>query len=225
MNSCQMYFKLITHLYSNLTEIFKKPKDKTVWSAIVSLVHVLRLMLFKKIDMSIVAYELVSKPRLPEPQFGLSIRPITTHEQIESLKMVVGLSNYKPDCINMLHKVFNSGGYGFIAIQNGNPIGCCWASEKTPASLFPVQIPSKSGDICVHTLFVSQLNRGQKLGEVLASYRLWFLQKRHYKRAIAIVNKDNLAALKVNINLGYATIGEVSGFRLLFWSRLRYIWY
>jgi hypothetical protein len=220
-----MYFKLITHLYSNLTETFKKPEEKTVWSGIVSLSQILKLMLFKKVDMSIVAYELASEIHLPEPQFGLAIHSITTHEQIESLNKVVGLANYKPDCINMLHKVFDNGGYGFIAFQNANPIGCCWASEKTPASLFPVKIPPKPGDICVHTLFVSQLNRGQKLGEVLASYRLWFLQKRHYKRAIAIVNKDNIAALKVNIKLGYATIGEVSGFRLLFWSRLRYKWY
>jgi hypothetical protein len=220
-----MYFKLIAHLYSNLTEILKKPKKKTIWFGIMSLGQVFKLMLFKKVDMFIVAYKLASETQLPEPKFGLTIQPVTTHEQIESLNKVAGLSNYKPDCINMLHKVFNSGGYGFIAFLNDNPIGCCWASEKTPGGLFPVQIPSKPGDICVHTLFVSQLGRGQKLGEALASYRLWFLQKKHYKRAIAIVNKENIAAVKVNMKLGYSTIGEVSGFRLLFWSRLRYIWY
>lgn len=220
-----MYSNLVKHLYSNLTETFKIAKEKSVWSGVLRFGQLFKLMLIKKVDMFIIAYDLSSKIRTPDIEDDLSIYPITTFEHMVSLNEVVGLSEYKPDCINLLHKIFSNGGYGFIAFQNYIPIGCCWASETTPSSLFPVQVPSKPGDICVHTLFVSRLTRGKKYGKALASYRLWFLQKKDYKRAIAIVNKNNLAALKVNMKIGYVTIGEVSGLRLLFWSRLRYIWY
>ena len=177
--------------------------------------------------MLIIAYELSSKIRIPGLRSDLKINPIVSHEQIASLNKVVGLSNYKPyKTINWLHRVFNSGSMGFIAIQNDIPVGCCWASEKTPSSLFPgVRVPLKQGDICVHTLFVSQLNRRQKVGKALAIYRLRFLQNRGYIRAVATVEKDNLAALKTDKKIGYVTIGEISGFRLLFWSRIRCIRY
>jgi RimJ/RimL family protein N-acetyltransferase len=113
-----------------------------------------------------------------------------------------------------------------MLIQNDRPIGCCWANEKTPAILFPgVRVPLEIGDVYIHTWFVSQLNRSQKIGETLAYYQLLFLQERGYKRAIATVEKANLAALKIHKKIGCLTLGELSGLRFLTWSRLNYKWY
>jgi hypothetical protein len=222
-----MYSKLVKNQYSSRSEELKIVIDKIVWPDVQKLERVIKLILFKKIDMFIIAYELSGKVQFPGLRSDLKISPIVSHEQIASLNKVVGLSNYKPyKTMNWLHRVFNSGSIGFIAIQNDIPVGCCWASEKMPSSLFPgVRLPLEQGDICVHTLFVSQLNRRQRIGEALASYRLCFLQKQHYKRAIATVDKDNLAALKVDRKIGYGTIGEISGFRILYWSRLTYKWH
>lgn len=222
-------------MYSNLEKILNSipsealiiSKNKNGWSGFPRLGQVIKLMLFKKVDMLIVANELTSKILFPDLNCGLTIYPITTHAQIASLNEVVGLSNYKPyNTINWLHKIFNNGSIGFIALKNDYPVGCCWASEKTPSSLFPgVRIPLEQGDICVHTVFVSQLNRRQKIGKTLSLSHLQFIQNRGYKRALATVEKGNLAALETDKKIGYVTIGEVSGLRLLFWYRLRYIWY
>jgi GNAT superfamily N-acetyltransferase len=220
-----MYFNRTKYLYSTLFETLRLSKDKSVWSVVLGLGGLLKLMIFKKVEMFVIAFDLSNKIHVPNLKNGLRINPIVTQEQIARLNKIVGLHNYKPDCIKSLKKIISNGSYGFFAFQNGKPIGTCWASEETPASLFPVQVPSKPGDICVHTLFVSPLARGKKIGEALASYRLWFLQKQDYKRAVAIVNKDNRPALNVNTKIGYVPIGEVSGFRFLFWSRLRYTWY
>jgi GNAT superfamily N-acetyltransferase len=223
----KMYFNRAKHLYSNWFETFSISKDKSVSSVALELGQFIKLMLFKKIEMFIIAFDLSSKIRFPDLKCGLTIYPITTHEQIASLNEVVGLSNYKPyDTINWLHKIFNNGSIGFIAFKNDHPVGCCWASEKTPSSLFPgVRIPLERGNICVHTLFVSQINRRQKVGKALAIYRLRFLQNKGYKRALATVEKDNIAALKTDKKIGYVTIGEVSGVRVLFWSRTRFLKY
>jgi ribosomal protein S18 acetylase RimI-like enzyme len=201
--------------------------EKKLWSWMLRIGRIIRLILFKKVDMFIVAYELSSKIKLPDLKYGLTISAITTREQIAGLKEVVGLPNYKPyDTINWLHRIFKNGSIGLVALKNDHPVGCCWASEKTPPNLFPgVRIPLEQGDVCVHTLYVSPLNRRQKIGKALAIYRLWFLQNKGYKRALATVEKDNLAALKTDKKIGYVTIGEISGFRLLFWSRIRYRWY
>ena len=222
-----MYSKLVKNQYSSRSEELKIVIDKIVWPDVQKLERVIKLMLFKKVDMFIIAYELSGKIRFPGLRSDLKINSIISHEQIASLKEVVGLSNYKPyNTINWLHRIFKNGSIGLIALNNDHPIGCCWASEKTPSNLFPgVRIPLERGDVCVHTLFVSQLNRRQQVGKALASNRLRFLQNRGYKRAVATVEKDNLAALETDKKIGYVTIGEISGFRLLFWSRIRCIRY
>jgi hypothetical protein len=222
-----MYSKLLKNQYSSRPDDLKMMKDKIVWPDVQKLGQTINLLFYKKVDMFIIAYDLSSKIRFPGLRNDLKINSIVSHKQIASLNKVVGLSNYKHwKTINWLYRVFNSGSIGFIAIQNDIPVGCCWASANMPSSLFPfVRLPLEQGDICVHTLFVSQLNRRQRIGEALASYRLLFLQKQHYKRAIATVDKDNLAALKADKKIGYATIGEISGFRILYWSRLTYKWY
>ena len=52
------------------------------------------------------------------------------------------------------------------------------------------------------------------------SYRIYLVQS-----DIAIFDKSNVAAQGLYKKLGYKTIGEISGFRLLFWSHLAYNWY
>jgi hypothetical protein len=220
-----MNLNFVKHLYSNLIEILTK--EKNVWSVILRLGKVLKLMLFKKVDMVIIAHGLSKKIQIPDLKDGLAIYPITTHDQITSLNEVVGLSNYKPyGTINWLHEIFSNGGLGYMIIQNDRPIGCYWANENIPANLFPgVRVPLEIGDVYIHTLFVSQLNRFQKIGKTLAYYQLLFLQERGYKRAIATVEKANLAGLKIHKKIGGLTLGELSGFRFLTWSRLNYKWY
>lgn len=191
------------------------------------LTQAIKLITFKYIDMFIIEHNLSSKLLPHGNKSGLTIYPISSHEQISDLSQIDGLSDYKPyNTIKWLHKIFNHGSIGFIAYRNDQPVGCCWASEKTPSSLFlGVRIPLKTTEILLHTLFVSQLNRRQKIGEALVSYRLRFLKDKGYKKDIAIFDKSNVAAQGLYKKLGYKTIGEISGFRLLFWHHLAYNWY
>ena len=222
-----MYLNLRKYTYANRSKGLNKQKNKHGSYSYKDLAQAIKLITFKKIDMFIIEHNLSSKLLPHGNKSGLTIYPISAHEQISNLNQIDGLSDYKPyNTIKWLHKIFNHGSIGFIAYINDQPVGCCWASEKTPSSLFfGVRIPLETAEIFLHTLFVSQFNRGQKIGEALASYRLQFLKDKGYKKDIAIVDKSNVAAQKLYKKLGYKTIGEISGFRLLYWTHLAYNWY
>ena len=212
---------LIKQFFTNLIDTFNIHKEKGVRAGIQKLGKVFKKIFFEKSNYVIFLYRLSNEILFTDYKYDIIIHPITTYDYINSLNEVVGLRSFKPDCINWLHKVFSNGGFGIIAYQKGRPVGCCWASHNTPPSLFTVRIPLNAGDIYVHTLFVSQMNRGQKIGDALAVYILRFLKERGFKQAVAIVEKDNVAGLKLHKKIGYLGISEISLNRFLFWHRLR----
>ena len=57
---------------------------------------------------------------------------------------------------------------------------------------------------------------------MLVAHRLHFLRQQGYKRALVIVIKDNVPALKVEEKLGYTNIGDMHHTRLLLWDIRRF---
>jgi len=172
---------------------------------------------YQRAEFIVIARALLEQIPPAASKQGLVIRRATTREEIASLSPIA-------DMIDMarFHKMFDHGSFAFIAFQNDQPVGYCWVSEEVDRNVTRVQPPLHPGDACVHDLFVSPAHRGRRIGRALVSHRLRFLREHGYKRALAVVRRDNVPALKVDKKTGYTNIGEMSHTRILFWDSFRY---
>lgn len=192
-------------------------KEEGFQAGIAELGRTLRRILFQKSEYVVVANELSDQLPLTDPEPGLVVRQLTTLDEIGQLNQIVN-----PVDMARFYEMFDRGSIVFAAFQSGYVVGCCWISDEADWSVNRVQPPLRSGDACVHDLFVSPSYRSQGIGRVLVSHRLRYLCEHGYKRAIGAVRKGNVPAFKINKKTGYIHIGEMSHRRILFWDWFSY---
>jgi len=209
---------LLKQLFYYLIDSVRTFQEEGVRAGLERLGQTIARVFYQRAEYIIVANVLSGQAPLPNPGVGLTIRQVTTSEEIAKLSSIPDLANN----MERFYRMFDNGSIGFIAFQNDQAVGCAWISQKIDPSMIRVQVPLRPGDACVHNLFVSPTHRGQGIGQALVSHRLQFLREHGYKRAIAAVLKDNIPALKVDKKTGYTPIGEMTHTRILSWDLYKY---
>lgn len=209
---------LLRQLVYRLTVALKVFQKQGLRAGLAELGHTALRILYQRAEYTVMANVLPDQVPLPHPRPGLVIRQATTREEIASLSSIADLAD-----MARFYKMFKNGNIAFIAFQNDQPVGYGWISKDINRSVNRVVPPPLCpGDAYLHDLFVSPPYRGQKIGRGLVSHRLRFLREHGYKRAIIVVLKDNMPALKIHEKMRYKRVGEMSHSRFLFWDRFTY---
>jgi GNAT superfamily N-acetyltransferase len=205
--------QLLLRLNATLTAF----RDKGLRAGFAELGQTLLRIFYQKAEYVIVAHPLSEELTPMFTKSDTVIRQVKTRDEITGLSSIAD-----PADMARFYKMFDNGSIAFIAWQNGQVAGYCWISDEIDRSVNRVQPPLSTGDACVHDWFVAPAYRSQGLGKTLVAHRLRFLRERGYRRALAVVLKDNAPALKVDKKTGYAEIGEMSHTRILFWDSFQY---
>jgi GNAT superfamily N-acetyltransferase len=208
---------LLRQLLYRLAGTLRACQERGWRAGFVELGQIVGRIFYQRAEYVIMANELSSQVLLPDPKPDLTIRQVTVWEEIASLSQIA-------DSVDVVrfHEMFDNGSIVFVAFQDGRPAGYCWISQEIHRSVNRAQPPLRSGDACVHDLFVSPEYRGRGVGKALILYRLWFLCEHGYDRAIAVVVQDNVAALELDKKTGYSCIGRMTHTRVLFWDYCHY---
>ncbi|MBN2284943.1 MAG: GNAT family N-acetyltransferase [Tissierellales bacterium] len=211
---------LVKRLFQDLIKIVYTLKNEGLKVGILSFGEVIRRIVYSKAEYYLMAHNLDLTHMKSNLTTGskLVIRQIKSHEDIEGLSPLRGLSDFIPDPINWMKKVFDDGGIGFIAFYGNQPIGCGWISFKITPELMRIPVTLKPGDAYLHALFVMGDKRNLGGGRVLAVHRLSYLKEKGFKRGMITVLKNNTPALRVHQILGYDYIGEIIHTRFLLWD-------
>lgn len=188
------------------------------WRAgLLALESTLSRILYQRGEYTVLANDLSGHLAVPDPKADLVILQATAREELAVLNSMV-----HPADLARFYSLFDRGSTAFVAFQNSEAVGYGWISPAIDPAVHRVPAPLCPGDACLHDLFVSPAHRRQGIGLALISHRLRFLHDHGYRRAIAVVRKDNLPSLRANKNAGYRRIGEMTHARLLLWDRLSY---
>jgi ribosomal protein S18 acetylase RimI-like enzyme len=208
---------LLRLLLYRLVDSLKAFCGKGLAEGFVSFGRIVVNVFFRHSVYAVLAYMLPEQVFAPDSRPDLVIHQIATREEIDNLSSIA-----KSVDMARFYKMFVHGSICFSAYQNDRVVGYGWVSQEVDRSVNRVQPPLRSGDACMHDLFVSAAHRGQGIGEALVSHRLRFLRENRYKRAIAAVQKKNVSALRLHKKAGYTQIGQMFHTRILFWDSFRY---
>lgn len=209
--------RLSRPLLYRLISTLRAFQKKGLWAGSAELGRTVLRIFYQRGEYIIIAHTLSGQIPPPAPKPGLVVRQVNTRDEIANLSSIA-----EPVDMARFYKMFDHGSIAFIAFQNGQSVGCCWISQEVDRRVNRVQFPLGPGDACVHDLFVSPAHRGQGLGKSLILHRLRFLREHGYRRALGVVLKDNVPALKINKKAEYEHIGEMSHTRILFWDSFYY---
>lgn len=206
--------KLLPYRISGMVRRFQK---EGFWKGLTSLTRLIVFIFYEHSEYVVITHTLSDEHLTCFDRSDLSIRQITSHEEITEFDAFV-------DPVDMVrfNEMLDRGSICFSASKSGEVVGCAWVSQEVDKTVNRVQPPVSPGDACSHDLFISPKHRGQGIGEALIRHRLLFMREQGYKRMIGAVRKDNEPALKVNKKTGHVRIGEMSHRRLLFWDWFRY---
>ena len=186
-------------------------------AGLVELRKIIFRVFYQRDEYIVIQYELSQQSVQLDSNSDLDIRQVTESKELASLRQMAD----ENDMVRF-QNLFNRGSIAFIAFRDDQPAGYCWVSEKLDKAVHRVQAPLQAGDAYVHDLFVSPAYRRHGIGKALISYRLHFLKANEYKRAVAIVLKNNAPALSVDKKVGYIHAGELVHTRVLFSDRFAY---
>lgn len=216
---------LVKRLFQELGEIIDTFKKKGLKVGILHFCEIIQRVVYSKAEYFLMAHDLDLShiDHDFEAANRLIIRRVQSIDEIDCLSPLRGLSDFIPDPVNWMKKVFDDGGAGFIALHDNQPVGCSWISFKVTPELMRVPVPLEPGDAYLHALFVARDKRNLGCGRLLAIHRLRYLRENGYKRGVIIVLKNNAPALRVDKILGYECIGEVIHTRFLLWDFYKYM--
>lgn len=193
-------------------------KEKGTRAVFTELGRIVARIFYQHAEYLILTHTLSACATTAGTQSGLTIRQATTRDLIASLSPIVGSAD-----MARFYKLFEAGSIAFIASDNCQTVGCCWASQEADPSVNRVQaaLPLYPGDAYMHDLFVSPTYQRRGIGQSLLTHCLEYLHESGYKRAVAAVDKDNLPSLELTSKTGFKVIGELSHVRTLFGNHFK----
>ena len=202
-------------LFCQVIDSFKTCKTRGIGAGLVGLAQTVARVFYQRADYVILEERFSKYVPAADPRPDLVIQRVTTRELVASLSPVTNLAD-----MQRLYKLFDGGCVAFIASENDEVIGYCWASQHVEGSLNRVgaALGLCARDAYVHDLFVTEACRGRGIGRSLLIHCLEYLHENGYARAVAAVEKDNIASLVVTRKAGYQAMREISHSRILLWN-------
>ena len=118
---------------SNAGKIFR---EKGVLAGLVELGEIISRIFYRREEYIVIQYELSQQSVSLDPKPDLDIRQVAKSEELTSLRQMADESD-----MTRFHNLFNHDSVAFIAFQDGQPAGYCWASEKFEKALHRVPVP------------------------------------------------------------------------------------
>jgi GNAT superfamily N-acetyltransferase len=205
-------------LSCRLADSLRAFRERGLWAGLAELGRTLSRIVYQHAEYVVLANELSQPVLSPSPKPGLVIRQMTHREGLAVLGPITSQAD-----LARFYELFDNRSVVFVAYRDNDLVGYCWISQEADGSVNRLQPPLRKGDAYVHDLFVSLTHRNQGIGKALVSHRLEFLREHGYRRAIAVVLKENTPALKVDNKTGYSQIGSMSHTRILFCDRVDYV--
>jgi GNAT superfamily N-acetyltransferase len=207
---------LMKQLFCQVIDSFKTCKTRGIGAGLVGLAQTVARVFYQRADYVVLEERFSKYAPAADPRPDLVIRRVTTRELVASLSPVTNLAD-----MQRFYKLFDGGCFAFIASENDQVIGYCWASQHVEGSLNRVgaALSLGAGDAYIHDLFTAEAYRGRGIGRSLLIHCLEYLHENGYERAVAAVERDNIASLIVTRKAGYQVMGEISHSRIMLWNR------
>jgi GNAT superfamily N-acetyltransferase len=133
---------------------------------------------------------------------------------LEAMKEVVA-----PSDLDRFGKRLEKGRICMLALHGGSFIGYGWATDRVDRNIDRIEIPLESGDVYIDDNFTVPQYRGKGVMTALHICLLKYLRERNFKRALAIVERNNIPSQIVLLKkIGYREIDQFI-FRRIFARR------
>ena len=110
------------------------------------------------------------------------------------------------------------GRHCFIALDGVKLAAYCWATTQVDYDLDNIKIELKSGDVYLDDAFTLPAYRRRGIQKALHLHRLIQMRNLGCRRAVLIVDQNNIASQNLMKKLGYQNVDKLS-FRRILWRR------
>lgn len=209
----------LKQLFYRVVDSSRAFKEEGIRAGLLELVRIGGRICYQRAEYVVLAKSLSENASPTMSQPGLVIRRVTTREEIANLGSIAS----SPD-LARFYQLFDCGCVPFVASQNDRTVGYCWISKQVNQGVDRVgaALSLRPGDVYMHDLFTSPVDRGKGFGGALAANCLGYAREQDYRRAFVAMAKDNVPSLRVMRKTGYRAVGALTHSRILFWDHFKY---